>query len=137
MVVEGSCEEAAGGQCEGSDDEGFHLADFESAGLGSGDLDAFEDDEAMLEEDPEAAEEAAEAAQMQEARDWRNSTTGRNRLDVRLSRHHCGSMAAVKLIDGEDLRTAHRDTHPDTNIDVAAVAFRGRCVPMPPTVKLV
>lgn len=62
---------------------------------------------------------------------------GRNRLDIRLRRWHCGSMAAVKLIGAEDRREANGDIHPDMNIDIAAVAFRGSFVRLPPTVKLV
>lgn len=45
-------------------------------------------------------------------------------------------MAAVKLVEGENLMAAWGDRHEETNIDVAAVAFRGRCVQLPPSVRL-
>lgn len=134
---DGSCEEV-GGHWEGSDG-GFQLADFESSGYGSegfGFSGSDDDDEAMNDGDPQEGEGDEEGGPPT-TRDHRSSTDGRNRLDIRLSRRHCGSLAAVKLVEGEDLRAAHHDHHPDTNIDIAAVAFRGRCVPLPPTVGLV
>ncbi len=45
-------------------------------------------------------------------------------------------MVAVKLVDAEDLMAAWGDRHEEPNVDVAAVAFRGRCVALPPSVRL-
>ena len=55
---------------------------------------------------------------------------------MRLTRRWAGNMAAVKLVDGENLMRAWGDPHQETNIDVAAVAFRGRCVALNSSVRL-
>ncbi len=52
-----------------------------------------------------------------------------------LTRRHAGSLVLVKLIDAENLMHVWGDEHEETNIDVAAVAFRGRRVVLPPTVR--
>lgn len=77
-----------------------------------------------------------QAPSRREALKRRGAAGGGCRLDVRLVRRHAGSMAAVKLVEGENLMAAWGDRHEETNIDVAAIAFRGRCVQLPLSVRL-